>query len=115
MEILGHGLDLSAIQKTEPIMPNHWLTTVDDRNMPDVCLQLLVAITLLNGVAKTEDSQDKASMFEPLDLAMRTKTNTIPPRELAIATSARRATIKINSDNASIDVKDALANSDCSF
>ena len=51
MALLDQGLDIADIEKIDLIMPDDRLTIVDNRDMPDVCLQHMVAVTLIDGGA----------------------------------------------------------------
>nr|WP_254442639.1 MmgE/PrpD family protein [Ruegeria arenilitoris] len=95
MALLDQGLDVADIEKIDLIMPDDRLTIVDNRDMPDVCLQHVVAITLIDGGASFETSHDKARMCDPAVLALREKMTAIPSHELTIARPARQAILEI--------------------
>ncbi|WP_171182026.1 MmgE/PrpD family protein [Ruegeria sp. HKCCD8929] len=95
MALLDQGLDVASIEKIDLIMPDDRLTIVDNRDMPDVCLQHMVAVTLIDGGASFETSHDKARMCDPAVLALREKMTAIPSHELTIARPARQAILEI--------------------
>lgn len=56
--------------------------TVNNRDMPDICLQHLVAIMLLDKTVSFRAAHDKARMLDPAVLAMRAKVQLIPDESL---------------------------------
>lgn len=95
MVVLEQGLDVSRIEKIDLIMPDDRLTIVNNRNMPDVCLQHMVAICLLDGGATFASCHDKARMADPAVLALREKMTAIPSPELTVARPARQAIVEV--------------------
>jgi 2-methylcitrate dehydratase PrpD len=93
--LLDQGLDVADIEKIDLIMPDDRLPIVDNRDMPDVCLQHMVAVTLIDGGASFETSHDKTRMRDPAVLALREKMTAIPSHELTIARPARQAILEI--------------------
>ncbi len=95
MAILDQGLKVSAINRINLIMPDDRLTIVDNRNMPDVCLQHMVAICLLDGGATFASSHDRERMSDPAVVALREKMTATPSPELTIVKPARQAIVEI--------------------
>lgn len=95
MELLAQGLDVASIGKIDLIMPDDRLTIVNNRDMPDVCLQHMVAVCLLDGGAGFASSHDKTRMIDPPVLALREKMTAIPSPELTVAKPARQAIVEI--------------------
>jgi 2-methylcitrate dehydratase PrpD len=95
MTLLNQGLNIAEIEKIDLIMPDDRLTIVDNRDMPDVCLQHMVAVTLIDCGASFETSHDKERMCDPAVLALREKMTVIPSHELTIARPARQAILEI--------------------
>lgn len=95
MALLDQGLDVSKIEKIDLIMPDDRLTIVNGRDMPDICLQHMVAICLLDRGASFESCHDRARMSDPEVLALREKMTAIPSPELTIAKPARQAILEI--------------------
>lgn len=102
MSILNQGLDITEIKKIELIMPDDRLTIVDNRDMPDVCLQHMIAVTLIDGGASFETSHDKARMCDPAVLSMREKITVTPSKELTKARPARQAIVEISTNDSSM-------------
>ena len=95
MAVLEQGLNVSDIEKIDLIMPDDRLVIVDNRDMPDVCLQHLVAVCLLDGGLSFETSHDRARMSDPAVLALRETITAVPSPELTIARPARQAILEI--------------------
>ena len=93
--LLQQGLDVDSIERIDLIMPDDRLVIVDNRDMPDVCLQHLVAVCLLDGGLSFETSHDKARMADPAVLGLREKMTAVPSPELTIARPARQAIVEI--------------------
>ena len=99
MALLRQGLDVTRIEKIDLIMPDDRLTIVDNRDMPDVCLQHMVAICLLDGGADFTSSHDQARMSDPAVLALREKMTAIPSPELTAARPARQAILEVRTED----------------
>lgn len=97
MVLLEQGLVVEDIEAINLIMPDDRLTIVNNRDMPDVCLQHMVAVCLLDGGASFKSSHDKARMSDPDVLALRKKMTAIPSPELTVAKPARQAVLEVRS------------------
>src|SRR3546814_12363862 len=64
--------------------------------MPDVCLQHLLALTLVDGGLTFASSHDSARMADPEILAVRRRIAAIPSAELTAARPARQAIVEID-------------------
>ncbi len=93
--LLQQGLDVDSIDQIDLIMPDDRLVIVDNRDMPDVCLQHLVAVCLLDGGLSFETSHDQTRMADPAVLDLREKMTAVPSPELTIARPARQAILEI--------------------
>jgi 2-methylcitrate dehydratase PrpD len=56
--------------------------TVNDRDMPDISLQHMIAVMLLNGTVTFQTAHDKELMHDPTVLAERAKVNLVPDEDL---------------------------------
>lgn len=95
MALLEQGLNVDDIEKIDLTMPDDRLTIVNNRDMPDVCLQHMVAVCLLDGGASFESCHNKARMSDPAVLALREKMTAIPSPELTVAKPARQAIVEV--------------------
>ncbi|MEQ9606728.1 MAG: hypothetical protein RLN99_03585 [Kiloniellaceae bacterium] len=78
------------------IMPDDRLTIVNNRDMPDVCLQHLLALALVDGGLTFASTHDHERMQDPTVLAVRRRIEAIPSAELTAARPARQAIIEID-------------------
>ena len=93
--LLAQGLVVDQIADINLIMPDDRLTIVNNRDMPDVCLQHMVAIYLLDGGCSFHSSHDHDRMHDPAVLALRQKMTATPSPELTVAKPARQAVLEI--------------------
>jgi 2-methylcitrate dehydratase PrpD len=76
-------------------MPADRLHIVDNRSIPDICLQHLVAMMIVDGGVTFASIHDAARMGDPRVLAMRRLVEAVPNQELVTAVPARQAIVKI--------------------
>ncbi len=76
-------------------MPADRLHIVDNRTIPDICLQHLVAMMIVDGGATFASIHDAARMSDPRVLAVRKLVEAVPNQELVTAVPARQAIVKI--------------------
>jgi 2-methylcitrate dehydratase PrpD len=75
---------------------------VDNRDMPDICLQHMVAVMLLDKTATFQAAHDKARMNDPRVLRARKKVKLIPSDELERLEPARQAIVEIALDDGTV-------------
>lgn len=68
-----HGLSPGAVTKMEARVPAVEAHVVDDREMPDICLQHLLALLLIDGGLSFDNTHDYARMDDPELRALRGK------------------------------------------
>jgi 2-methylcitrate dehydratase PrpD len=84
---------LQAIIQKHPVRPNDVKSivarvatseakTVNNREMPDICMQHLIAVMLLDKTVSFHAAHDKARMQDPAVLAVRAKVQLIPDEDL---------------------------------
>ncbi len=97
---------LEIILKRRPIQPDQVQTVtvrvatseaalVNNREMPDICMQHLVAIMLVDKTATFKAAHDKARMQDPAILKQRAKVQLIPDAELEARLPARVAIVQV--------------------
>jgi 2-methylcitrate dehydratase PrpD len=69
--------------------------TVNNRDMPDICLQHLVAVMLLDKTVSFKAAHDKARMKDPAVLRERAKVQLVPDAELEKLIPVRVAIVEI--------------------
>jgi 2-methylcitrate dehydratase PrpD len=68
---------------------------VDNRDIPDICLQHMVAVMLIDKTASFHAAHDKARMEDPVVLRQRSKVTYVPDATLAALLPARVAIVEI--------------------
>src|SRR5580704_4893271 len=68
---------------------------VNNREMPDICMQHMVAVMLLDKTASFKAAHDKARMQDPSVLKQRAKVQLIPDAELERHLPAREAIVEV--------------------
>ena len=68
---------------------------VNNRKMPDICLQHLVAVMIIDRTASFRSVHDKARMQDPAVLRLRAKVEYIPDESLARLLPARVAIVEV--------------------
>ena len=69
--------------------------TVNNRDMPDICLQHLVAVMLLDKTVSFHAAHDKARMQDPALLRQRAKVQLVPDEELEKLIPVRVAIVEL--------------------
>lgn len=75
---------------------------VDNREMPDICLQHMVAVMLIDKTASFKAAHDKARMKDPAVLAVRAKVQLVPDAELEKMEPARQAIVEITLNDGTV-------------
>jgi 2-methylcitrate dehydratase PrpD len=91
----GVPQDPASIGAVTITMPDDRIHIVDDRSMPDVCVQHLAAVALLDGGAGFAAAHDAARMRDPAVLALRARMSLVPSPELTVAVPARQAIVTL--------------------
>ena len=68
---------------------------VNNREMPDICMQHMIAVMLLDKTASFKAAHDKARMQDPAILKQRAKVQLIPDAELERHLPAREAIVEV--------------------
>jgi 2-methylcitrate dehydratase PrpD len=76
-------------------MPADRLHIVDNRTIPDICLQHLVAMMIVDGGLTFGSVHDVARMSDPKVLAVRRLVEAVPNQELVSAVPARQSIVMI--------------------
>ena len=97
-----HQVRASMVQRIEITLPDDRIHIVDNREMPDVCVQHLVAIAILDGTVGFSAAHNQERMADPAIQKIRQKIFLKPSKELTIAKPARQAMVAITLDDGSI-------------
>lgn len=80
--LLKHSLTADRIQKVVVRVATSEAKTVNNRDMPDICMQHMIAVMMLDKTITFQAAHDKARMQDPKVLAQRAKVQLIPDEEL---------------------------------
>lgn len=90
-----HNLKSEHIKRVIITMPDDRIHIVDNRTMPDVCVQHLAALALIDGSITFESCHDHERMNDPAVLGVRRLIELVPSAELTVATPSRQAIVEI--------------------
>ena len=76
--------------------------TVNNREMPDICLQHMIAVMLLDKTASFKAAHDKARMDDPAVLRQRAKVQLVESEELQKLEPARQAIVEITMNDGTV-------------
>jgi 2-methylcitrate dehydratase PrpD len=104
---------IDNIMKKRPIVPEEvkglvvrlshkGARTVNDREMPDICLQHMVAVMLMDKTASFEAAHDKPRMKDPAVLRNRAKVKLIPSDDLERLEPQRHAIVEITLNDGTV-------------
>lgn len=91
----SHGLRPGDVARLTATMPDDRLHIVDNRTMPDVCLQHLLAVLLLDGELSFAAAHDHDRMHDPAVLALRARIVAEPSAALTAARPPRQAIVTV--------------------
>src|SRR5215469_16378975 len=75
---------------------------VNNREMPDICMQHMVAVMLIDKTASFKAAHDKPRMQDPAILKQRAKVQLIPDEEMERAEPERQATVEITLNDGTV-------------
>jgi 2-methylcitrate dehydratase PrpD len=87
--------DVGQIEQVNVRVATTQGSVVNNREMPDICLQHMVAVMLIDKTATFKSAHDKARMQDPAVLRVRAKVNLILDEELQKALPRREAIVEI--------------------
>jgi 2-methylcitrate dehydratase PrpD len=91
----AHNLKAEHIRRVTITMPDDRVHIVDNRTMPDVCVQHLAALALTDGTVTFESCHNHARMSDPAVIAIRRLIELVPSAELTVAVPARQAIVEV--------------------
>jgi 2-methylcitrate dehydratase PrpD len=72
-----HGLRASDVKKVIARLPDKELDIVNNRDMPDICLQHLLAVMLIDGTVTFNSAHDFKRMLDPRIVALRKRVEAV--------------------------------------
>ena len=97
-----HRFDISQIAAVRVRLDPSVAKVIDNRDMPDICLQYMVAVMLLDKTASFKAAHDIARMQSPEVLNMRAKVQLIPDAGLSQFLPVRVAIVELELKDGSI-------------
>ena len=94
-----YGFKADDIDKIEITLTDHGAKTVDNRDMPDICAQHLVAMMFVDGTATFKSTHDYKRMKDPKILALRKKVTLKGSMKLEHATPPRQGIVSVTPKN----------------
>jgi 2-methylcitrate dehydratase PrpD len=91
----NHGLDKAAIERIAVHLPTRSSRTVDNAPMPNINVQHLLALMLIDGGISFDSCHDTARMADKTIRALRAKIQVIPSEELMQAKPTRQAIVEV--------------------
>ena len=93
--IREHGIGAPDVESLVVRLPDDRAHLVDDRDMPGVCVQHLLAVLLLDGALKSHAAHDVARMRAPDVANLRRRITLVPDSGLTEAWPPRQAIVEI--------------------
>ena len=93
--IAEHGVRAGDVRHVRITMPDDRMHIVDNGLMPDVCVQHMAALILVDGKLTFGSTHDHARMQDEAVLAVRRNIELVPSPELSKAVPARQAIVEI--------------------
>ena len=90
-----HGLKPDTARRIVITMPDDRMHIVNNREISDICVQHLVAMTIVDGTATFASVHDHDRIDDPAVRAVRSKIELVGSRELTEAKPARQAIVEV--------------------
>jgi len=97
-----HSLTPDQVKSVVVKVATREATIVDNRNLPDICLQHLIALMLVKGTITFKSAHDSDLMTDPAILRQRAKVTLQGDEELERQLPAREAIVQITRQDGSI-------------
>jgi 2-methylcitrate dehydratase PrpD len=91
----AHAIKATQVQQVVVRVATNEARIVNNREIPDICLQHMVAVMLVDGTVSFKSAHETARMKDPAVLAQRAKVQLLPDEELEKRRPAREATVEI--------------------
>ena len=90
-----HGLNTSNVESIVVRLPEDGARVVNDRSMPDICCQHIIALALVDGGVSFEDSHSYERMADPKVRAVRDRVELIADRVLMDRAAPRSGRVEV--------------------
>ena len=93
--IRKHGIKAADVDKLIVRVAHQGANTTDNRNMPDICMQHMCAVMLLDGTVTFKSSHDEKRMRDAKVLALRKRIQLFGDDALSKAMPSRQGIVEI--------------------
>jgi 2-methylcitrate dehydratase PrpD len=93
--IREHGIQAGDVERVVVRVAHQGANTVDNRTMPDICMQHMCAVMLLDGRVTFESSHDEKRMRDPRVLQVRQRVELYGDDELTRAMPSRQGIVEV--------------------
>jgi 2-methylcitrate dehydratase PrpD len=93
--ILEHGIEAKDVEKVVVRVARQGANTVDNRDMPDICMQHMCAVMLIDGNVTFASSHDERRMRDREVLALRSRIELRGDDTLSAAMPSRQGIVEI--------------------
>ena len=93
--IRAHGIRAGDVEKVTVRVAHQGANTTDNRAMPDICMQHLCAVMLIDGIVTFESAHDERRLRDPRVLAVRSRVKLLGDDELTRAMPSRQGIVEI--------------------
>jgi 2-methylcitrate dehydratase PrpD len=93
--IRAHGIKADDVEKLTVRVAKQGANTTDNRTMPDICMQHMCAVMLLDGIVTFISSHDEKRMKHPKVLALRSRIELIGDEELTRVLPSRQGIVEL--------------------
>jgi 2-methylcitrate dehydratase PrpD len=97
-----HPVNPADVKSIVVRLANTEARVVDNREMPDICLQHMVAVMIIDKTASFHAAHDKPRMKDPAVLAVRAKVQLVPSEELEKLEPSRQAIVEITLNDGTV-------------
>ena len=93
--IREHGIRAGDVEKLIVRVSKQGANTTDNRTMPDICMQYMCAVMLLDGIVTFASSHDEKRMKNREVLALRSRIELVGDEEMTRALPSRQAIVEL--------------------
>jgi 2-methylcitrate dehydratase PrpD len=97
--IRTHGLKADDVKKLVVRLAHQGANTVNNRDMPDICLQHMCAVMLIDGIVTFESAHDEKRMKDRKVLELRSRTELYGDDALTKAMPSRQGIVEVTLKN----------------
>ena len=93
--IREHGITADEVEDVTVRVAHTGATTTDDKKMPDISMQQMCAVMLLDGIVTFDSAHDEARMHDPATMAMRQRIHLFGDDELQRRLPSREGIVEV--------------------